>query len=120
MLRVPLLLRSPGVRKAGLFDAPFSHIHLAPTLLEVIGMDAPPEFEGRSYGNEARQAEIGNMLFRSPSAGVQILWTRRKRMHGRVLAVQDRRYKLVLGLRRQFGGVVRSGQRSAGTSCAGR
>jgi len=101
MLRVPLLLRSPGVRKAGLFDAPFSHIHLAPTLLEVIGMDAPPEFEGRSYGNEARQGGDWEYAVSESIGRCTNPMDAAKRMHGRVLAVQDRRYKLVLDFERQ-------------------
>jgi arylsulfatase A-like enzyme len=96
MLHVPLLLRVPGVQKTTLSGGPFSHLHLAPTLLDAIGVDAPPEFEGRSYWDEGpevgeRQWSVSESIGRCKNpmdAG--------KRLFGRVLAVQDQRYKLVL------------------------
>jgi arylsulfatase A-like enzyme len=96
MLHVPLLLRSPGVRKTGVSDAPFSHIHLAPTLLDAVGMDAPSEFEGRSYWNEARQGEDWEYAVSESIGRCTNPMDAAKRIHGRVLAVQDRRYKMVL------------------------
>src|SRR5207248_1377641 len=49
LMHVPLILRVPGTDKVSLSTAPFSQIHLAPTLLEAIGTESPEEFEGISY-----------------------------------------------------------------------
>ena len=92
LLHVPLLLRVPGMNTKALSDAPFSHLHLAPTLLDAVGMEAPAEFEGRSaLGVEAAQWAISESIGRCTNP-----MEADKRMFGRVLAVQDRRYKLVV------------------------
>src|SRR5581483_5226767 len=49
LIRVPLLLRVPGVRHGQTISAPFSHLHLAPTLLESLGLPIPADFQGGSY-----------------------------------------------------------------------
>lgn len=49
LLRVPLLIRLPGGEAAGgEVTLPVRLLDLAPTLLELAGVEAPPEFEGRS------------------------------------------------------------------------
>lgn len=100
MLRVPLLLRVPGVGKKTLSDAPFSHLHLAPTVLDAIGIEPPAEFEGRSYWREV-QAGAGWELAVSESVGrCTNPMVPEKRFGGRVLAVQDRMHKLILDFER--------------------
>jgi arylsulfatase A-like enzyme len=100
MLHVPLLLRVPGVEKKSLSDAPFSHLHLAPTILDAIGIEPPPEFEGRSYWSEV-QAGAGWEWAVSESVGrCTNPMAPEKRLGGRVLAVQDRRHKLILDFER--------------------
>ena len=48
-LQVPLLLRAPGRSQAGLqVDTPVSLIDIAPTLLELAGIDAPGAMQGKS------------------------------------------------------------------------
>ncbi len=99
ILHVPLLLRVPGENRMQLSAAPFSQLNLAPTILDAIGLGAPPEFEGRSYwaegeGWEAAVSESVGGCTNPMDAG--------KRVHGRVLAVQDRRYKLVLDFDRNL------------------
>ena len=63
VLRVPLLLRLPGRALAGrVVAAPADQIDLAPTLLELAGVAAPPELPGTSWlaalaGGEAPDPE---------------------------------------------------------------
>jgi arylsulfatase A-like enzyme len=47
-LRVPLLLRVPGVAARRERDVEVSHLDLAPTLLELVGLPVPATFQGRS------------------------------------------------------------------------
>ena len=47
-LRVPLVLRVPGVAPRREREATAQHIDLAPTLLELVGLAVPPTFQGRS------------------------------------------------------------------------
>jgi arylsulfatase A-like enzyme len=47
-LRVPLVLRVPGLGARRERDAAVQHIDLAPTLLELVGLPVPPAFQGRS------------------------------------------------------------------------
>jgi arylsulfatase A-like enzyme len=48
-LRTPLLVRWPGVTKPGMTsDALVSNLDFAQTFLELAGIDAPPEMQGRS------------------------------------------------------------------------
>jgi len=50
VLRVPLVISSPGMAASGVYDdRPFTHADLAPTLLDLAGVDPPePELEGES------------------------------------------------------------------------
>jgi arylsulfatase A-like enzyme len=96
MLRVPLLLRVPGVEKKVQSRAPMSHIHLAPTVLAAIGIDAPVEFEGRSYWREMRSGG-GWEVAVSESVGQCTNPTDvEKRAGGRMLVAQDQKFKLVM------------------------
>ncbi|HZP40508.1 MAG TPA: sulfatase-like hydrolase/transferase [Candidatus Binatia bacterium] len=47
LLRVPLLVRGPGVRP-GVVGAPVGTIDLAPTILDLVGLPIPATVEGRS------------------------------------------------------------------------
>lgn len=96
LLHVPLLLRIPGVQSKPLSDAPFSHINLAPTILDALGVGAPPEFEGQSYWAEAHRKAGWEYAVSESVGGCTNPMDKQNRMKGRVLAVQDRRYKLVL------------------------
>jgi len=49
-LRVPLLLRGPGVPAGRRVSAPVSSVDLAPTLLALAGVDAPVAFDGLDLG----------------------------------------------------------------------
>jgi arylsulfatase A-like enzyme len=97
LIHVPLLLRAPGLPGKRLNQAPFSLIHLAPTLLQAVGVPVPGTFQGRSHweqvsaGNLANEAAIVECIdacnnpFRVDD-----------RMRPRLMAVRDRDYKLVL------------------------
>jgi arylsulfatase A-like enzyme len=51
MLRVPLILRMPGKLPAGrVVDVPVELVDVAPTILEILGIQAPPAMEGKSFG----------------------------------------------------------------------
>lgn len=45
-IRVPLLVRGPGVRPGAVEDAVTTHIDLAPTILQMVGLEARPDFDG--------------------------------------------------------------------------
>lgn len=45
-IRVPLIIRGPGVPKRHVEDAVTTHIDLAPTILKMIGSEARPDFDG--------------------------------------------------------------------------
>jgi arylsulfatase A-like enzyme len=96
MLHVPLLMRVPGVKKMALSDAPFSHVHLTPTVLDAIGTEPRQEFEGRSYWAEAQRGRGWEGAVSESIGRCTNPMDAGKRLGGRVLVVQDRRYKLVL------------------------
>jgi len=51
LVRVPLFVHAPGV-KARKIEERRSHVDLAPTILELMGIESPREFQGRSLGPE--------------------------------------------------------------------
>ena len=53
-MRVPLLLRAPGLAQTGVVAAPFSLLHLAPTLLDLAEVPIPGSFRGRSHAEPLR------------------------------------------------------------------
>jgi arylsulfatase A-like enzyme len=92
VIHVPLLIRLPQASETGLRTAPVSHLDLAPTLLECVGVTAPPEFRGQS------------LLNKSPTdscAIIESVGSCTNPMHGssrlgpRLLVVREPRYKLV-------------------------
>lgn len=104
LVRVPLLLRMPSVSQTGPVQAPFSMIHLAPTLLEAAGAPVPSSFSGRSYGARLHSAEDWD-----EAAIVECitdcanLFRADGRLGRRIVAVREKRYKLVFdfGLHRE-------------------
>lgn len=56
--RVPLMIRVPGIAKKPIASTPFSHLHLAPTLLDILDIEPPRTFEGRTL--------LSNLLEGSP------------------------------------------------------
>lgn len=97
LIHVPLLLRSPELPGMRISQCPFSLIHLAPTLLEAVGVAVPDSFQGRSYWE---QISVGT-LPREPAIAelVEIGGSplrRDDRMRPRVMAIRDSQYKLVI------------------------
>ncbi len=85
VLHVPLIVKLPGNRQAGLaIEEPVSNLDIAPTILETIGRPAPAEIDGRSLvgvmnGQRSRKpslvvAEQGNLPTRFSKALVEWPW----------------------------------------------
>jgi arylsulfatase A-like enzyme len=83
VIRVPLLLRGPGV-EPGVVDALASTLDIAPTLLDLLGVEAPDSFEGRSL----RPLLAGGAPTR------ELVFAETRRMNRR-FALRDLRRKLV-------------------------
>ena len=97
LIRVPLLLRVPEAGQREQHASPLSLIHLAPTLLQLLGEPVPAEFRGES--------QLGQMLAGQPFVGPAISecvdgctnpFHVEKRKGPRVLSVRTSRYKLVI------------------------
>jgi arylsulfatase A-like enzyme len=97
LIRVPLLVRSPNVSTPGIVPGPFSLLHLAPTLLEALGVDVPLSFRGRglwkdiSSGSAASHPAIIECV-----EGCNNPLSMADRLSHRLMAVRDGDYKLVL------------------------
>jgi arylsulfatase A-like enzyme len=101
LIHVPLLVRVPGEAreeaKKEVSDAPFSLLHLAPTLLEAAGVPVPSGFLGGSQLGQLRQGGSGEDAAISECvAGCTNPFAPENRMGPRVLSVRERRFKLVL------------------------
>ncbi|MGH9504273.1 MAG: sulfatase [Terriglobales bacterium] len=95
LVRVPLLLRAPGLNQAKV-AAPFSLLHLAPTLLDILGVPIPGSFRGRSHSALLRKGESwdGEAIVESVGACNNPFVTE-NRLQARLLAVREARYKMV-------------------------
>ena len=97
LIRVPLLLRVPGMGKHELSDSPFSLLHLAPLLLDAAGVPIPLGFQGRNLWKELLHAEGQNTFALVESVARCTNPLRSQNRQGpRALAVRERRFKLVL------------------------
>lgn len=96
LVRVPLLLRAPGL-SAGSVNAPFSLLHLAPTLLDLAEVPAPGSFRGRSHAAllDAGGSGENDAVIESIS-GCKNPFVVEDRLQPRLLAVREARYKMVL------------------------
>jgi arylsulfatase A-like enzyme len=99
LLRVPLLVRAPGLSSNATQRSPFSLLHLAPTLLDAAGLSAPANFQGRSHWPHLQRAEDWNdPVIAESVAGCTNPFRPENRFGARVLAVREGRYKLCLTL----------------------
>jgi len=97
LIHVPLLLRVPGSVKKELSKAPFSLLHLAPTLLDAAQLRAPAEFQGHSAWDQVREgAGFDGVAISECVAGCTNPFRREGRVGSRVLSVRETRFKLVL------------------------
>ena len=99
LIRVPLLMRVPEQSPRSL-GTPISLLDLAPTLLDVLGIASPGDFEGRGQWANLRAGNLG-----SEPAVVEVVdgctnpLRTDDRMGPRLLAIRDSHYKLVLHFR---------------------
>lgn len=93
LIHVPLLLRVPG-RGGKKEDAPFSLIHLAPTILESAEVSIPAEFRGLS--NWRNRSGPDSAAISECIAGCTNPFRRKNRVGSRVLSVRESRFKMVL------------------------
>ena len=105
--RVPLLIRAPGRSEANCPPRLFSHLHLAPTLLEMLDVSAPAGFEGVSLWSRFRKDATRNDRDENDPADSSVAecvygcanpFSAEARFSGRLLSVRDARYKLVIRL----------------------
>jgi arylsulfatase A-like enzyme len=95
LIRVPLLLRIPGEAKRELQNSPFSMLHLAPTLLDVAGVERPSSFQGQSHWPFLQTATDPPEIAISESIATCTNPARRENRFGpRTMAVREARFKL--------------------------
>jgi arylsulfatase A-like enzyme len=95
LTRVPLLLRVPGQRGLEVTN-PFGLVDLAPTLIDVLCLNSPPAFCGRSRWRELRDgSDWDEPVITECVTGSANPFYRKDRLGPRILAVRDKRYKLV-------------------------
>ena len=100
LIHVPLLLHVPTLSGKQRVRTPFSLLHLAPTLLDAVGLSAPIGFQGQSFWPQILSGELPN----EPAVvecveGCTNPFRREDRMRPRLLAVRDQSYKLVINFR---------------------
>ena len=97
LIRVPLLLRVPGQEGCRSDGSPFSLLHLAPTLLQAVGVATPDRFRGQGNwdglpgGKAADEITITEVV-----DGCTNPLRISDRIGPRLVAMRDSRYKLVL------------------------
>jgi arylsulfatase A-like enzyme len=97
IVRVPLLIRVPEWQRAKVPASPMSHLHLAPTLLEIMGLPAPSAFHGRSlWTNLQRGIAWEDAAIMECSYGCTNPFRTESRGASRLLGIRERRFKLVM------------------------
>ena len=101
IVRVPLIIRVPGFAKAPAPVAAFSHLHLAPTLLNILNVAPPASFQGTSLWRHLEQGTS----WESPAIsecvyGCTNPLRRKDRMGARLMSVRSGRFKLILRIDR--------------------
>jgi arylsulfatase A-like enzyme len=95
LVRVPLLLRAPGLAQTGKVAAPFSLLHLAPTLLDLADAPIPGSFRGRSHSQLRWSKSWEGDAIVECIAGCTNPFVKENRLLARVLVVREARYKMV-------------------------
>jgi arylsulfatase A-like enzyme len=97
LIRVPLLLRYPGIDQACTADSPFSLLHLAPTLLDAMNLPGPGSFRGRSYWKRLQnREEWDEAVIVECVSGCTNPFQLASRLAPRILVVREKQYKLVI------------------------
>jgi arylsulfatase A-like enzyme len=97
--RIPLVIRVPGARKLTAPTAAFSHLHLAPTLLNILDIPPPPSFQGTSLWRNLQQGSSWDLPAISECVyGCTNPLRRRDRRGARLVSVRTDRYKLIVRL----------------------
>jgi arylsulfatase A-like enzyme len=100
LIRVPLLLRAPELSGRRLLEEPFSLIHLAPTLLEAVGVAAPDSFQGRSSWAQISAGTLpGGPVITECVDGCCNPIRPEDRLRPRLMAMREREFKLVINFR---------------------
>jgi arylsulfatase A-like enzyme len=100
LIHVPLLLRAPELSGRRLSQGPFSLIHLAPTLLDAVGVPRPARFQGRSVWEQISEGTLeGEPTITECVDGCCNPTRPDERMRSRLLAVRDKELKLVINFR---------------------
>lgn len=99
LVNVPLLLRVPGA-PAVRATSPFSLIHLAPTVLDALGVAIPPAFAGASCQAQLRRGENWNLpAITECVSDCRNPMNSENRNGPRLLAVRDQGHKLIIDFR---------------------
>lgn len=72
-IRVPLIVRGPGVPKGEVEDAVTTHIDLAPTILNIVGAEARPDFDGIPIPLGSRSSTGSSSSDTAPAQGVEAI-----------------------------------------------
>ncbi len=100
LIHVPLLLHAPAFLGKRRVRTPFSLLHLAPTLLDAVGLPAPTGFQGQNFWPQILGGEVP-----SEPAVVECVeacsnpFQRDDRIRPRLMAVRGQSYKLVINFR---------------------
>jgi arylsulfatase A-like enzyme len=101
--RVPLLFRvagRPAWPRANHSTFSFSHLHLAPTLLEILDVPSPRSFQGKSLWRRLQQEasvdDAPDPFITECIYGCSNPFRVEMRLSPRLLSVRDQRYKLVV------------------------
>ncbi len=97
IMRVPLLIHAAKSEKRNVSATPFNHLHLAPTLLEILGVPVPESFSGASLWRNLQEGTPWDV----PSISECVYsctnpFQAQSRMSPRLVSVRDARHKLVM------------------------
>jgi len=105
IVHVPLLIRVPDhtiQQRSAPLTTSFSLLHLAPTLLDILEVPAPPSFRGKSLRRKLRQESASDGQPEPALTEMAYDCTNPfrfgMRLSPRILGVRDGRYKLVIRL----------------------
>jgi arylsulfatase A-like enzyme/predicted Zn-dependent protease len=76
-IRIPLILRAPGIEAGAVVDDPVTHVDIAPTLLDLVGLPLHEGLEGRDLRQGGSEIAYSEALTGQYSFGLAALhaWT---------------------------------------------